>query len=255
VTAARHAVEAARPSGSGPAMSAPPAPMLAPAQTLVPASTHVAASALPPAASGEPSVRAGVRSIALLAGLAIAVAARFVATQAAIADGVTIGLGFGVALLAAAVVLGGDARGLVETRLRIPRAVAIGLGGGAALVALALVGRMLGGQPAVASIPGSGALTGAFGPWALATVVVATAEEAILRGALLRRLSDVSGPWLAIAITSLVFGLMHVPFYGWHVVPLDVGVGIWLAGLRLESGGIVAPSIAHAVADLATWWM
>jgi hypothetical protein len=48
---------------------------------------------------------------------------------------------------------------------------------------------------------------------------------------------------------------MHVPLYGWHVVPLDLGVGLWLAGLRLATGGIAAPAIAHAVADLATWWV
>ncbi len=51
------------------------------------------------------------------------------------------------------------------------------------------------------------------------------------------------------------FVLMHVPLYGWHVVPLDLGVGIWFAGLRLWSGGIVAPSISHALADLVTWWL
>jgi hypothetical protein len=48
---------------------------------------------------------------------------------------------------------------------------------------------------------------------------------------------------------------MHVPLYGWHVVPLDLGVGLWLAGLRLATGGIAAPAIAHTIADLATWWL
>ena len=48
---------------------------------------------------------------------------------------------------------------------------------------------------------------------------------------------------------------MHVPFYGWHVVPLDLGVGVFLAGLRLASGSVAAPAIAHIVADLATWWV
>jgi len=48
---------------------------------------------------------------------------------------------------------------------------------------------------------------------------------------------------------------MHVPLYGWHVVPLDLGVGIFLGGLRLAGGGWAGPAIAHAVADLATWWL
>ena len=56
-------------------------------------------------------------------------------------------------------------------------------------------------------------------------------------------------------MTSVVFALLHVPLYGWHVVPLDLGVGLWLAGLRLISGGVAAPAVAHVVADLATWWL
>jgi membrane protease YdiL (CAAX protease family) len=59
----------------------------------------------------------------------------------------------------------------------------------------------------------------------------------------------------AIVVTSVAFALMHVPLYGWHVVPLDLGVGIFLGGLRLASGGIAAPAVAHAVADIATWWL
>ena len=59
----------------------------------------------------------------------------------------------------------------------------------------------------------------------------------------------------AVLVTSVVFALMHVPLYGWHVVPLDLGVGLWLAGLRLATGGIAAPAVAHTIADLATWWL
>ena len=43
--------------------------------------------------------------------------------------------------------------------------------------------------------------------------------------------------------------------YGWHVVPLDLAVGVWLAGLRLLSGGVAAPAMAHGLADIATWWL
>ena len=49
--------------------------------------------------------------------------------------------------------------------------------------------------------------------------------------------------------------MLHVPLYGWHVVPLDLGVGLFLGGLRLLTGGAVAPAVAHTVADLATWWI
>ena len=53
----------------------------------------------------------------------------------------------------------------------------------------------------------------------------------------------------------LAFALLHVPLYGWHVVPLDLGVGLAFAGLRLTTRGIAAPAAAHAIADLATWWL
>jgi membrane protease YdiL (CAAX protease family) len=87
------------------------------------------------------------------------------------------------------------------------------------------------------------------------TVLVATAEELVLRGALFDKLNGGIGTLGAVLVTSVVFALMHVPLYGWHVVPLDLGVGLWLAGLRLATGGIAAPAIAHTIADLATWWL
>ena len=59
----------------------------------------------------------------------------------------------------------------------------------------------------------------------------------------------------AILITTVAFALLHLPLYGWHVVPLDLAVGLAFAGLRLATGGLAAPAAAHAVADLATWWL
>jgi hypothetical protein len=48
---------------------------------------------------------------------------------------------------------------------------------------------------------------------------------------------------------------MHVPLYGWGVVPVDLAAGVWLAGLRLAGGGVGAPVVAHLLADLAGWWL
>ena len=95
----------------------------------------------------------------------------------------------------------------------------------------------------------------AFAPWAAVTILVASAEELVLRGALFDDLDGSLGTLGAVVVTSLVFALMHVPLYGWQVVPLDLGVGLWLAGLRLATGGIAAPAVAHSIADLATWWL
>jgi membrane protease YdiL (CAAX protease family) len=92
-------------------------------------------------------------------------------------------------------------------------------------------------------------------PWALITLLVAAGEEAVLRGVLLDRLERVAGLIPAIALTTIAFALIHVPLYGWHVVPLDLAVGLVLAGLRISTSGLAAPIAAHAVADLATWWL
>jgi len=107
----------------------------------------------------------------------------------------------------------------------------------------------------VLAAPGVGRPAAPFVPWALITLLVAAAEEGVLRGVLFDRLERVGGLVPAIALTTLAFALMHVPLYGWHVVPLDLAVGLVLAGLRISTRGLAAPIAAHAVADLATWWL
>jgi len=135
-------------------------------------------------------------------------------------------------------------------RVAVPRLsqVVIGALGGGVLVGLAVLIRETG--PALAVRPSA-----AFVPWVLATILVATTEELVLRGVLFHSLSRYGGVVVAVVVTSVLFALMHVPLYGWHVVPLDLGVGFWLAGLRLVSGGVAAPAVAHTLADLATWWL
>ena len=94
-----------------------------------------------------------------------------------------------------------------------------------------------------------------FVPWALVITLVAVAEEIVLRGVLFRRLRAAGGTAIAVLATAILFALMHVPLYGWHVVPLDLGVGLVLGGLRVVTRTVAAPAAAHAVADLATWWL
>jgi membrane protease YdiL (CAAX protease family) len=177
----------------------------------------------------------------ILSGLAAVVGLRWEATVRGAADGVAIGLVFGVGLLALA--LGSGWRPTPERR----SSIAIGAVGGAVLVLLTLLTRS-GQLPWLAP-------AAAFVPWVAVTVLVATAEEVVLRGALFDEIDGRIGTLGAVLVTSVVFALMHVPLYGWHVVPLDLGVALWLAGLRLATGGIAAPAIAHTIADLATWWL
>lgn len=187
----------------------------------------------PPGRVGGPVIAA--------AGLGVAVATRWAATVSGAADAVAIGSVFGVGLLAVAV-LGGWRPGILRAS-----SLAIGVAGGAVLIGLAVATRS-------GPVPGLSPAA-SFGPWALATILVATAEELVLRGALFETIDRSLGITVAVIVTAVLFALMHVPLYGWHVVPLDLGVGLWLAGLRLATGGVAAPAIAHTVADLATWWL
>jgi membrane protease YdiL (CAAX protease family) len=174
--------------------------------------------------------------------LAVIVGARWAATVAD-APPYLVGALFGISFVALA------GAGGLRLSVPTPSALLIGLAGSIVLVALAIGASQLAGQP-LRAVPKT-----EFAAWALVTIVVASAEELVLRGALFNALRDASGLTVAVALTSVAFALMHVPLYGWHVVPLDLGVGVFLAGLRLASGSVAAPAIAHVAADLATWWL
>jgi membrane protease YdiL (CAAX protease family) len=188
------------------------------------------------------TARALLRPAWILVALALVVSARWAATVAA-APPYLVGIAFGVAFVAIAA--GGGVR-VVRPPIG---ALLIGLAGSLLLVALAFGASQLAGQP-IRAVPKT-----EFVAWTLVTILVATAEELVLRGALFDALRDSLGLWVAVVVTSAAFALMHVPLYGWHVVPLDLGVGVFLAGLRLASGSVAAPAVAHVVADLATWWL
>jgi membrane protease YdiL (CAAX protease family) len=192
--------------------------------------------------AASPSTRATLRIAGLLVALGVIVGSRWAATVGGVGDALSIGLVFGLALTAVAVVAG------QRVGMAHPEALAIGAAGGAALVGLAVVAHL--GTPGPSLAPAA-----AFLPWASITILVAAAEELVLRGVLFAAIRRHAGVVAAVAVTSVVFALMHVPTYGWHVVPLDLGVGIWLGGLRLLGRGVAAPVVAHGLADLVTWWL
>ena len=183
-----------------------------------------------------------LRAILIGLGLVIVVGARWAATISE-APPLVVGALFGIVLVGIAWV-----GGLRPAAIR-PEAIAIGLAGAAVLVGLAIGASRLAGLP-LRVVPQTD-----FAWWAMITILVASAEELILRGILFDAISEAAGVGVAVVATSLIFALIHVPLYGWHVVPLDIGVGVFLAGLRLASGSVAAPAIAHIVADLATWWV
>jgi membrane protease YdiL (CAAX protease family) len=192
--------------------------------------------------AGATRVRAAAQLAVLLAALAGITLVRAAINGTTVESAFVAGALFGGALLAAAAL----ASQPLHLHRHSARAFVIGLGGGAAIVAVSLAAHPLAGLP-VPPEP--------FALWAAVTCLVATGEEATLRGAIFDRARAAAGLGAAVLLTSALFALMHVPLYGWSVVPVDFGAGLVLGGLRLLSGGVAAPAIAHAIADLATWWL
>lgn len=188
----------------------------------------------------ESSRPAWVRAASLTAGFGAALLARVLVGGVSVARSAPAGWLFAGVLLVLSLAAGACRSS------RLPRAW-IGLPGALVLCIPLLLGRAagdLGHRPA-----------GNFLPWALTVAVVAAAEEMFLRGALYDACADWCGQTLAIIVGAVLFGLLHVPLYGWHVFALDVAVGGWLGALRQASGGWGAAGIAHVTADLAAWWL
>jgi membrane protease YdiL (CAAX protease family) len=94
-----------------------------------------------------------------------------------------------------------------------------------------------------------------FGGWAAVVAVVAAAEEVFLRGTLYDAVRAAVDERAAIVVGAIAFAALHVPLYGWHVVPLDLVVGLVLGELRRVSGTPAAPVLTHVGADLAAWFL
>jgi len=180
------------------------------------------------------------RSALLLGGLAAAMTLRVAAGLGTAPAGVL----FSVLLLATAAAAG--------WRPGWPRARALAAGvAGAAVLCAAPALMRLSGHTLVLGPPPLGLLPA----WAATTVLISLAEEALLRGALMDAVTPWAGELAAVTVAAIAFALLHVPLYGWQAVPLDLAVGVWLGGLRLATGGVAAPATAHALADLAYWWL
>ena len=195
-----------------------------------------------------------------IVGVAGATALRWTLLRLRVAPGVD-GVLFAMALVGVAVTVrfldDRSARGpsaitsSPKPRPSLVRSVAVGVLGGAVLIAV----------PLLARAPGAGALAPAqradvaLPVWISVTLLVVASEELLFRGVLLDVLVAGRSVVGAVALTSLLFGLVHVPFYGWAALPVDVAAAVWLCGLRFASGRLIAPGIAHALADLVTWWL
>jgi membrane protease YdiL (CAAX protease family) len=180
----------------------------------------------------------------LLAGLAAAISLRIAISGDAGWRSAPAGSIFGAALLLLAATAGWRPGRPTATT------AALGIAGAAVLLAPPLLLHLRSAPLHLGSPPQD------FPLWAAVVTLVAVAEEALLRGALMTAmLRSGARPETAVAVAAVAFALLHVPLYGWVAIPLDLAVGVWLGGLRLRSGGPGAPALAHTLADLATWWL
>jgi membrane protease YdiL (CAAX protease family) len=200
-------------------------------------------------------VRAAARP--LLPALAIAVsvaAALYVRVAVAAAGGVPPTSSLPAAALFALLLFGlaaatreARAAGTGLRRGSVMRNVAVGAVGGALLVAIAVV------LPALPVRVWPRPSAGQVAPWTLLVVCIAVAEEWVFRGGLFDALARARGAVVAALVCAMLFAAVHVPLYGLRALPLDVGAGLWLGGLRMLTGGVAAPAAAHAVADCGVW--
>jgi membrane protease YdiL (CAAX protease family) len=87
------------------------------------------------------------------------------------------------------------------------------------------------------------------GRWAVAAGVgVGVAEEALFRRGLYG-LVERWGGLVAVLSTSLVFGLVHVPVYGWSMLPIDIAAGVVFGWQRWATRSWTAPAVTHALAN------
>lgn len=126
--------------------------------------------------------------------------------------------------------------------------IAVGVAGGAALVLASFAG-----LPAVTA--GLRTAPSTLLWWLPLVAMVAASEELVLRGALFAALETSHGEVAAVAVTAVLFALVHLPLYGLGAMPIDLAVGFLLGGLRVVSGGVTAPLLAHVLADVATAWL
>lgn len=84
----------------------------------------------------------------------------------------------------------------------------------------------------------------------LAFIPAALLEELLFRSLLVGGLSPLLPPALLVTGVGIGFGLLHTPQGGWGVLGAALS-GIVFGWLLLATGGILAPAVAHYVANVA----
>ena len=83
----------------------------------------------------------------------------------------------------------------------------------------------------------------------LVSLMAGLCEELLFRGVIQGGLAQLIGPWWALALASLLFGLAHALSKAYFVV--TTLAGLYFGWLYLWTGSLMVPIIAHALYDWA----
>lgn len=87
---------------------------------------------------------------------------------------------------------------------------------------------------------------------AIAVLVGSISEEVLYRGYAIERIADLTGNyWIAGIISVLIFGLAHVPMWGWGPALTTIVSGVILTVFFIWHKDLTANIIAHFVTDFS----
>ena len=219
-----------------------------PASHAVPV-TPAAPSSYPSLPEARPPLRPWARATVMVVGFAIVMLA---ANSAAASLGhPVVALLVGPLLAAAVLWLYRTATTRVERRpatdlapTGAARGVLTGVAGGVALAAVTIgVIALLGGY----QITGWGSLAGALTVIGMMCTVAVT-EEVLFRGVIFRLLERRGGTWIALAVSALLFGLVHLVNPGatiWGAVAIAIEAGLMLGAAYAVTGSLWLPIGLH----------
>ena len=99
------------------------------------------------------------------------------------------------------------------------------------------------------------AISGSIGVFFIANVILAPwVEETLYRGYAIPVLTTHFGVAGAVAISCLLFGLLHWPGGIWYILLTGVVVGGTFAGLFLWRDGVLTPFVAHLTLNLVEFF-
>jgi uncharacterized protein len=92
---------------------------------------------------------------------------------------------------------------------------------------------------------------------AIFALINATCEELVFRGILFDALESEWGRRFAVGASSILFGLGHLHGYppGWIGAGLAGSYGVLLGVLRVQTGGLSLPIVAHITADATIYYI